>query len=96
MLLVKGPDTYASGSSPCDEHEEDEDKVMDKTHHEHEGPDQFIGSIHDRRRVYGSNYVASRKSKSLLLLMWLAFKDKILVELFSVPACFHSLIILIG
>ena len=37
-------------------------------------------TIEDRQRVYGCNAVPSRKSKSLLMLMWLAFKDKILVS----------------
>jgi P-type Ca2+ transporter type 2C len=39
-------------------------------------------SVSERRRVYGINYVPARKSKSLLQLMWFAFKDKILVWLF--------------
>jgi len=37
-------------------------------------------TVSDRRRVYGINYVPPRKSKTLLQLMWLAFKDKILVN----------------
>ncbi|KAK0542156.1 plasma membrane calcium, partial [Tilletia horrida] len=35
----------------------------------------------DRERVYGKNALPERKSKSLLLLMWLAFQDKILILL---------------
>jgi len=38
-------------------------------------------SVEDRKRVYGVNQMPSRKSKSLLLLMWLALKDKVLVLL---------------
>lgn len=34
----------------------------------------------DRERVFGRNVLPERKSKSLLLLMWLALQDKILVE----------------
>jgi Ca2+-transporting ATPase len=41
----------------------------------------YEASLEDRKRVYGSNTVPTRKSKSLLLLMWLALKDKILVRL---------------
>lgn len=35
----------------------------------------------DRQRVYGRNMLPQRKSKSLLLLMWLALQDKILILL---------------
>lgn len=34
----------------------------------------------DRKRVYGSNTLPPAKSKSLLMLMWLALQDKILVS----------------
>ncbi|KAJ1307270.1 hypothetical protein OPQ81_001382 [Rhizoctonia solani] len=46
---------------------------------------QTRASVEDRRRVYGTNVLPSRKSKGLLLLMWLALKDKVLV-LLSVAA----------
>ncbi|ODO10159.1 calcium-translocating P-type ATPase, PMCA-type [Cryptococcus amylolentus CBS 6273] len=39
----------------------------------------------ERRKVYGRNDLPQRNSKSLLLLMWLAFKDKVLI-LLSVAA----------
>jgi Ca2+-transporting ATPase len=35
----------------------------------------------DRQRVYGENVLPEKKSKSLLLLMWLALQDKILILL---------------
>ncbi|KAH7097377.1 calcium-translocating P-type ATPase [Auriculariales sp. MPI-PUGE-AT-0066] len=38
-------------------------------------------SLADRKRVYGSNELPSRPGKSLLLLMWLALKDRTLVLL---------------
>ncbi|KLO10815.1 calcium-translocating P-type ATPase [Schizopora paradoxa] len=38
-------------------------------------------SLPDRQRVYGRNALPSRASKSLLQLMWLALKDKVLVLL---------------
>lgn len=41
---------------------------------------QSRASAEDRKRVYGVNQMPSRKSKSLLLLMWLALKDKVLVS----------------
>ncbi|CAE6514845.1 unnamed protein product [Rhizoctonia solani] len=42
---------------------------------------QTRATVEDRRRVYGVNVMPSRKSKGLLLLMWLALKDKVLVLL---------------
>lgn len=48
------------------------------------GP-QWRASMDRRRDIYGRNDLPRRKSKSLLLLMWLAFKDKVLI-LLSVAA----------
>ncbi|WVN85115.1 calcium-translocating P-type ATPase, PMCA-type [Cryptococcus depauperatus CBS 7841] len=42
---------------------------------------QWRAGMDERRRVYGKNDLPQRKSKSLLLLMWLAFKDKVLILL---------------
>lgn len=42
---------------------------------------QYVGSMDDRIRVYGANILPEKKSKSLLLLMWLALQDKILILL---------------
>ena len=42
-----------------------------------EGP--FAAPLSDRQRVYGTNTLPTRPSKSLLHLMWLALKDKVLV-----------------
>ncbi|WFD29752.1 P-type Ca(2+) transporter [Malassezia sp. CBS 17886] len=39
------------------------------------------GTLEDRMRVYGLNKLPERKSKSLLLLMWLALQDKVLILL---------------
>ncbi|KAF8071684.1 calcium-transporting ATPase [Lyophyllum atratum] len=38
-------------------------------------------SVDERRRVYGPNILPTRTSKSLLQLMWMALKDKVLVLL---------------
>ncbi|KAF8511511.1 calcium-translocating P-type ATPase [Gautieria morchelliformis] len=43
--------------------------------------DPSMATLEDRKRVYGINVLPARRSKSLLLLMWLAFKDKVLVLL---------------
>lgn len=42
----------------------------------------YSATLADRKRVFGENILPARKSKSLLLLMWLAFKDKVLVRLY--------------
>ena len=42
---------------------------------------QWSASMDERRRVYGPNDLPIRPSKSLLYLMWLAFKDKVLVSI---------------
>ena len=52
-------------------------KAVEKAPH---GGDAYSGSLEDRKRVYGSNILPARKSKSLLQLMWLALKDKVLVS----------------
>jgi P-type Ca2+ transporter type 2C len=42
--------------------------------------DPSMATLEDRKRVYGVNVLPPRRSKSLLMLMWLAFKDKVLVS----------------
>lgn len=41
----------------------------------------YHASLHARRRVYGENLLPTRPSKTLLQLMWLALKDKVLILL---------------
>ncbi|KAL1663042.1 hypothetical protein GGF50DRAFT_103433 [Schizophyllum commune] len=43
--------------------------------------DPFNATIEDRQRVYGPNTIPARASKTLLQLMWIALKDKVLVLL---------------
>lgn len=47
------------------------------------GKQAFSASFEDRTRVYGPNVIPERKSKSLLALMWMALKDRVLVSLIS-------------
>ncbi|WRT66112.1 calcium-translocating P-type ATPase, PMCA-type [Kwoniella shivajii] len=42
---------------------------------------QWRTGMDDRRRIYGKNELPERVSKSLLQLMWIAFKDKVLILL---------------
>jgi P-type Ca2+ transporter type 2C len=65
-IVVTAPDELESGK---DEDDEDED----------EGYPVFQASLEERRRVYGPNVLPHRATKSLLSLMWLALKDKVLV-----------------
>lgn len=46
-----------------------------------ESSDTFKATVDDRKRVYGENVLPTRASKSLLQLMWMALKDKVLVLL---------------
>ncbi|KAH9168805.1 calcium-translocating P-type ATPase [Lactarius sanguifluus] len=41
----------------------------------------YEATIRDRQRIYGRNILPQRPSKSLLLLMWLALQDKVIVLL---------------
>ncbi|KAH9015966.1 calcium-translocating P-type ATPase [Lactarius deliciosus] len=41
----------------------------------------YEATIGDRQRIYGQNILPQRPSKSLLLLMWLALQDKVIVLL---------------
>lgn len=40
----------------------------------------YAATLEDRHRVFGENVLPTRKTKSLLQLMWLAMKDKVLVR----------------
>jgi len=42
--------------------------------------DVYRASIEDRTRIFGQNIVPQRPSKTLVQLMWLAFKDKVIVR----------------
>jgi Ca2+-transporting ATPase len=42
--------------------------------------DVYRTSIEDRKRIFGQNFVLQCPSKTLLQLMWLALKDKVLVR----------------
>ena len=56
----------------------------------------FRASDEDRQRVYGPNVLPARKSRSLLELMWLALKDKVLVSLIHCSLPFPKLLLTIG
>jgi len=55
------------------------------------GEGAFAASLSDRQRVYGTNSLPTRPSKSLPQFMWLAFKDKVLVC--QHHSCNHCLLI---
>jgi Ca2+-transporting ATPase len=50
------------------------------------GP-QFQAGLEKRRTVYGRNDLPERPSKTLLQLMWIAFKDKVLVSAAILLSC---------
>ena len=49
-------------------------------HEEDDENEVYNASLEERRRVFGANVLPTRKTKSLLQLMWLALKDKVLVR----------------
>jgi len=68
---------------PKEELRDEED--LESGNHDYEKRSSKYPFVHassdDRKRVYGSNTLPEKKSKSLLLLMWLALQDKILILL---------------
>ena len=46
-----------------------------------ENSDPHLASLSERRRLFGENVLPQRASKSLLALMWLTLKDKVLVHI---------------
>lgn len=73
-IVVTGPGSevdVSRGRRPhsADGHEEEDD----------DDEKVYSASLEERRRVFGANVLPTRKTKSLLQLMWLAMKDKVLV-----------------
>ncbi|KAI0359713.1 calcium-translocating P-type ATPase [Trametes cingulata] len=73
-LVVTGPGGEDGGGAPIDASASRDDLG------EGEGP-EYEADLEQRRRVFGENTLPTRKTKSLLQLMWLALKDKVLVLL---------------
>ena len=69
-IVVTPPEELESGKG--DDESEDEDDPA------------FSASLDTRRQIYGHNVLPHRATKSLLALMWLALKDKVLVCIFFV------------
>lgn len=65
-----------SGSQPPGEGDHDDDDADDDSIQK----PRYAASMDDRRRAYGPNILPDRKSKSLIQLMWLALKDRVLVR----------------
>ena len=65
-IVIMGPEDDRVGGKPDDE--DDEDNPI------------FSATIDERRKVYGHNVLPHRASMSLLALMWMALKDKVLVS----------------
>lgn len=70
--------TLTSPTGEDDRLEDAEEGRSDDETPEGEGG-AYDAPLAERHRVYGENVLPSRKSKSLLQLMWLALKDKVLV-----------------
>ncbi|KAL1949633.1 hypothetical protein VTO73DRAFT_8514 [Trametes versicolor] len=72
-LVLTGPGGEDGGGAPLDAPGPEDDDAED-------GP-TYDADLQERRRVFGDNTLPTRKTKSLLQLMWLALKDKVLVLL---------------
>jgi P-type Ca2+ transporter type 2C len=70
-IVVTPPDELKSSGKGDDDDEDNDDPA-------------FSASLEDRRRVYGPNVLPHRATKSLLTLMWLALKDKVLVRVLRI------------
>ncbi|KAH8100992.1 calcium-translocating P-type ATPase [Cristinia sonorae] len=73
-IVVTGTDGENKGGAATEERAEDADEGEG-------GGDAYNASLEERHRVFGENVLPVRKSKTLLQLMWLALKDKVLVLL---------------
>ena len=82
-IVVTGPgsevDVSRGKPHSADGHEEED-----------EGEKVYNASLEERRRVFGANVLPTRKTKSLLQLMWLALKDKVLVRIACSLPCFDD------
>ncbi|OBZ72072.1 Calcium-transporting ATPase 2 [Grifola frondosa] len=72
-IVVTGPGGEDGGGGHHGGHLEEEEEI--------EEGGAFEATLDERHRVYGENVLPTRKTKSLLQLMWLALKDKVLVLL---------------
>lgn len=78
-IVVTGP---GGDNRPSDDHtiqEENDDDEADGDNNDPKSQLVFDADIDERHRVFGENVLPTRKTKSLLALMWLALKDKVLV-----------------
>ncbi|TCD63338.1 hypothetical protein EIP91_005657 [Steccherinum ochraceum] len=73
-IVVTGADGVDKGHAVESERVEDDDD-------EEKGGAAYDAPLDERHRVFGENVLPIRKTKSLLQLMWLALKDKVLVLL---------------
>ncbi|GLB40161.1 putative this magnesium-dependent enzyme catalyzes the hydrolysis of ATP coupled with the transport of calcium [Lyophyllum shimeji] len=84
---AKGKKGKGAGKGASPRHYTESEKEPEKEREQEQdgppvaSPDVSNASVDERRRVYGPNILPTRPSKSLLQLMWLALKDKVLVLL---------------
>ncbi|KDQ57233.1 hypothetical protein JAAARDRAFT_35849 [Jaapia argillacea MUCL 33604] len=74
------PSSYAHSEASTADYDGEEPRKPHRDDNFDEKP-AFAATLEDRKRIYGTNILPQRASKSLLLLMWLALKDKVLVLL---------------
>lgn len=73
-IVVTSADGVAKGDTVVAEHDAADDE------NEEQGGAAYDAPLDERQRVFGENVLPTRKTKSLLQLMWLALGDKVLVR----------------
>lgn len=68
----------ATGSEQLEQAPPETKTKHEGAHHHHGKPGE---SFFDRKRIFGVNVLPERKSKSFLLLVWIALQDKVLILL---------------
>lgn len=76
-----GPDPHVHNTLPTAADQSQRDSYSTpRASDVHKQPDPHTASLADRKAVYGENILPHRPTTSLLGLMWLALKDKVLVR----------------
>ena len=75
----KEKDGYIGSAAPSSPTSHGETLSMSGDDDDPDKPPSYSATMEQRQNVYGKNVLPSRKSKTLLELMWIAMKDKVLV-----------------
>lgn len=79
MIVVTSPGGEPDGK-PSEQAIQEGDDDREQGEDDPKNSATYDANLEERRRVFGENVLPTRKTKSLLQLMWLALKDKVLVS----------------